>query len=47
MKSVTYYLKSIHIFPIFQYLSRLHAKSSPYFYEKRGTYIICRYPEEG
>ena len=46
MKSVTYYFKSIHIFPIFQYLSRLHAKSFLYFYEKRGTYIICLYPEE-
>ena len=43
MKSVTYYFKSIHIF---HYLSRLHAKSSFYFYEKRGTYIICQYPEE-
>ena len=46
MKSATYYFKSIYIFPIFQYLSPLHAKSFLYFYEKRGTYIICRCPEE-
>ena len=46
MKSAAYDFKSIHIFPIFQYLSALYAKSPLYFYEKRGTYIICRYPEE-
>ena len=46
MKSVTYYIKSIYIFPTFQYLSRLHAKTSLYFYEKRVTYIIGRYPEK-